>query len=181
MSVHLWKLSYVECIIISTSHLQNNMFCSHWMIKLQIYSTISKCKHLWHHYHYHENSGTSMIMSFCTYIIKILRRYLKYNNFGLIWCWSHCFTLKYFQIFNTLRPRQNGRHFPDAIFQIIFLNENLWISINVSLKFVPRGQINNIPALVQIMAWRRSGDKPLSEPMMVKFTDAYMHHSASMS
>ena len=46
-------------------------------------------------------------------------------------------------------------------------NENVWISIKISLKFVPRGPINNIPALVQIMAWRRQGDKPLSEPMMV--------------
>ena len=69
--------------------------------------------------------------------------------------------------FNTLRPRQNGRHFPDDIFKCIFLNENVWISIAVSLKFVPRGPINNIPALVQIMAWRCPGDKPLSEPMMV--------------
>ena len=68
---------------------------------------------------------------------------------------------------NTLRPRQNGRRFPDGIFKCIFLNENVWISIKVSLTFVPNGPINNIPALVQIMAWRRSGDKPLSEPMMV--------------
>ena len=82
---------------------------------------------------------------------------------------------------NTLRPRQDGRYFPDDIFKCIFLNENIWISINVSLKFVPEGRIDNIPALVEIMAWRRSGDKPLSEPMMVKFTDAYMRHSASMS
>ena len=69
--------------------------------------------------------------------------------------------------FNTMRPRQNGRHFADDMFKCIFLNENLWIPIEISLKFVPRGSINNIPALVQIMAWRRSGDKPLSEPMMV--------------
>ena len=68
---------------------------------------------------------------------------------------------------NTLRSRQNGRHFPD-IFKWIFLNENVWISINISLKFVPRGPINNIPTLVQVMAWRRPGDKPLSEPMMVR-------------
>ena len=68
--------------------------------------------------------------------------------------------------FNTLRPRQYGRHFPD-IFKCIFLNENVCILIKISLKFVPKGPINNIPALVQIMAWRRSGDKPLSEPMMV--------------
>ena len=66
---------------------------------------------------------------------------------------------------STLRSRQNGRHFPD-IFKSIFLNENVWISINIQLKFVPEGQVNNNPALVQLMAWRRQGDKPLSEPMM---------------
>ena len=70
-------------------------------------------------------------------------------------------------IINTLRPRQNGRHFPDDIFKSIFLNENARISFKISLKFVPKVRINNIPALVQIMAWRRPGDKPLSEPMMV--------------
>ena len=68
---------------------------------------------------------------------------------------------------NTLRPRQNGRHFADDICKCIFVNENVWIPIIMSLKFVPKEPINNIPALVQIMAWRRPGDKPLSEPMMV--------------
>ena len=53
------------------------------------------------------------------------------------------------------------------IFTCIFLNENLWNSIKISLKFVPKGPMDNILALVQIMAWRRPGDKPLSEPMMV--------------
>ena len=70
-------------------------------------------------------------------------------------------------MFNTLRPRQNGRRFPDDICKYIFLNENVWISLNISLKFVPNGSINDIPSLAQIMAWRRPGDKPLSEPMMV--------------
>ena len=68
---------------------------------------------------------------------------------------------------NTFRPRRNKQLFADDIFNCIFFNENVWISIKFSLKFVPKGPINNIPALVQIMAWRRSGDKPLSEPMMV--------------
>ena len=66
-----------------------------------------------------------------------------------------------------MRPRQNGRHFPDDILKWIFLNENVWISTEISLKFVPRRQISNILPLVQIMAWRRPGDKPLSESMMV--------------
>ena len=68
---------------------------------------------------------------------------------------------------NTLRPRQSSHHFADDFFKCIFLNEDIWISINISLKFVPKGQINNIPALDQIMAWHRPGDKPLSELMMV--------------
>ena len=53
------------------------------------------------------------------------------------------------------------------MFKCIFFNENVWIPIKISLKFVPKGPINNIPAMVQIMAWRRPGDKPLSEPMVV--------------
>ena len=69
---------------------------------------------------------------------------------------------------NTLRPRQNGRHFADNTFKHIFLNENFRIPIKISLKFVPKGPINNISALVQIMAWRRPGYKPLSEPMRVR-------------
>ena len=69
---------------------------------------------------------------------------------------------------NSSRPRPNRRHFEDDIFKCIFLNENVWIPIKISLKFVPKGPINNIPALVQIMAWRRPGDKPLSGPVMTR-------------
>ena len=67
---------------------------------------------------------------------------------------------------NTLKQRQNWHHFADDIFKCIFLNENFWILIKFSLNFVANGPINNIPVLVPIMAWRRPGDKPLSEPMM---------------
>ena len=74
--------------------------------------------------------------------------------------WTNCGILSWPQCVNTLRPRRNGRRFPDDTFKCIFLNENARISIKISLKFVPKGPINN-------MAWRRSGDKPLSEPMMV--------------
>ena len=67
---------------------------------------------------------------------------------------------------NTLRPRQNGRHFADAIFKCIFFCENVWIPIKVSLKFVPKGPIDNKSSLVQVMTWRRTGDKPLPEQRM---------------
>ena len=72
-----------------------------------------------------------------------------------------------FILFNSLKPRQNRRHFADDLLKCNFFNENVWILIEVSLKCVPKGPINNNPALVQIMAWHRSGDKPLSEWMMV--------------
>ena len=70
-----------------------------------------------------------------------------------------------------------------AISQTIFSNAFSWrksffIFIQISLKFVPInfGPINNTPALVQVMAGRRSGDKPLSEPTLTRFTEAYVQH-----
>ena len=50
---------------------------------------------------------------------------------------------------NTLRPKQNGRHFPADTFKCIFLNEKFDILINISMTFVPKSSINNIPALFQ--------------------------------
>ena len=70
-------------------------------------------------------------------------------------------------VVNSSPPGQNGHHLADNIFRYIFMNEKLCIWIKISLKFVLKGPIDNDLALVQIMAWRRPGDKPLSEPMMV--------------
>ena len=64
----------------------------------------------------------------------------------------------------------------DNIFKCIFLNENYIIPIQISLKFVPRSPIDNKLALVQVMAWCQIGGKPLPEPVMAQFTDAYMRH-----
>ena len=84
--------------------------------------------------------------------------------------WKMAAILSRPQFVNTLRPRQNGRHFADGIFNCIFLNKNVWIPSKTSLTFVHRGPINNMPALAQITVWRRPGDKPLSESMMVSLT-----------
>ena len=78
-----------------------------------------------------------------------------------------CSKLNIRNAFNILRPRQDGRYLADDVLKCIFLNENVWISLKIPLKFVPKGPINNILALVQIMAWRRPGYKPLTEPMLV--------------
>ena len=100
----------------------------------------------------------------CTMETLVYDRWFSGNGLAL--------TTNKYCCFNSLRPRQNGRHFADDIFKCIFLNEiYVWIMsecpIKISLKFVPKGPINNMPASVQITAWRRPGDKPLSEPMMV--------------
>ena len=78
------------------------------------------------------------------------------------------------QQFNSSPPGLNDHHFTDDIFKSISLNEKTWIVIKILLKFVPKRPINNIPALVKVMAWRRTGDQPSSEPMLTWFTDAYM-------
>ena len=57
-----------------------------------------------------------------------------------------------------------------------FVNKKFCILIIISLKFDPKGPIDNNSALVKIMAWRRIRDKPLSEPMWTRFTDTNMRH-----
>ena len=58
-----------------------------------------------------------------------------------------------------IKARQNGRHFTDVIFKHIFLNENVQILNTIWLKFIPKGPIDNNPALAQIMDWRQTGNK----------------------
>ena len=77
---------------------------------------------------------------------------------------------------NSSPPRQHGRHFADDIFRCNFVNEKFCILIQISMKFVPNGPIDDMGALVQVMAWHRIGDNPLPEPMLTPFTDACMWH-----
>ena len=126
----------------------------HLYITTTIYYIIHNIKQLWIKYGSHSNKRNSK--SWC----------YKWVNGGLL-CNINLTRYKWGMVVNSLRPRKNGRSFADDTFKRIFLTENVWILIKIPLKFVPKGLINNNPALVQIMAWRRSGDKPLSEPMMV--------------
>ena len=72
-------------------------------------------------------------------------------------------------------------YFADDVFKSILVNDKFCISIELSLKIVADGPIDNKPALLKIMAWHQIYDKPLSEPMLTRFTDAYMRHQAEMS
>ena len=61
------------------------------------------------------------------------------------------------------------------------MKEKFCILIPISLKSVPKGSIDNNSALVRVMAWRRTGDKKVSEPMLTQFIDAFMRHQGEMS
>ena len=110
---------------------------------------------------------------------KVSQSYLQYIQVYSLWLVT-LYIIVFIQV-NTLRPRQNGHHFADDIFKCIFLNENVWILIKISLKFVPKGPINNIPSLVQIMVLAPSRRQAIIWTNDGKFTDAYMRQSASMS
>ena len=81
---------------------------------------------------------------------------------------------------NTLRLTQKVHHFADNIFQCIFLNENVWILLKISLKVIPKVPINNFPTFIQMMAWHQASNKPLSEPMMLSLL-THMRHLVSVS
>ena len=82
------------------------------------------------------------------------------------------------QLVDSSFPGQNGCNFADDIFKYIFVNEIFCILIKIVMKFIP---IDNNPKLVQIMAWGHTGDMTLSEPMLARFSDAYMRHQGEMS
>ena len=109
------------------------------------------------------NTSQLMIMlkictCFCIYCYKLWNVCCLISLYTLLYIKPH-YMYNEIPVFNSLRPRWNGCHFPEDIFKCIFLNQNV--------NFFPWGPIDNSSALVQIMAWRRPGDKPLSEPMMV--------------
>ena len=78
-----------------------------------------------------------------------------------------------FTSLNSSPPGQDGHHFADDIFWCIFLNENVRSWIEIWLKFVLNGSIEDKPALVQVMACGRTGDKLLPEPMVTQIIDIY--------
>ena len=83
--------------------------------------------------------------------------------------------------FNTMRPRQRGQYFADIFTH--FLKRNLIAAIDILLRFVPDVLIDNTSSLVRTVAWRRTGDKPLSKPIMAQVANAYtcMRRPASLS
>ena len=135
--------------------------------------------------HFHESISTIMhfaINCFCVYFCRHWFIYNQHHSGYFVLVPWHPSGKEIFNIcFNLSPPGQTGRHFADNVFKYIFMNEKFCISIQISPKFVPKGPIDNKSALVQVMAWCRTGDKQLPEPMLTQFADAYMRHYGEMS
>ena len=74
---------------------------------------------------------------------------------------------------------QNVRCFPDEIFKRILTKERVCILGKISMRLY--GLTDNNSAGTQLMAWCRTGNEPLPESMMTRFTDAHMRKQASIS
>ena len=61
------------------------------------------------------------------------------------------------------------------------MNKKFCILILISPIFFTKDPVDNKSALVQVMAWHQTGDKPLPEPMLTQFTNTYMRLSVEMS
>ena len=79
-------------------------------------------------------------------------------------------------LFNTSPPEPFGGKIADYISKCIFFNEMIEFQLRFHFKFVRKVPTDNKLALVRVMAWHRAGDKPLHEPMLTQFIDAYMRH-----
>ena len=66
----------------------------------------------------------------------------------------------------------NGCHLADTILKYILWKEKFCNFIGISLKYIPKGPINNESALVLVMTWCWTGFKALLEPMMTVISDA---------
>ena len=90
--------------------------------------------------------GACLFLQWCFIYLLVA----SVSNYAIAWL-AICQSSYSWVLFNTLRPRQNGRRFADDTFKRIFLNENVMIAIKISLKFVPKVRINNIPVLVRLL------------------------------
>ena len=77
---------------------------------------------------------------------------------------------------STSLPGKNWPPFRRRYFQMQFLERRVLVFGFNLLMFVPKRPIGNTSALIQVKAWRRTGDRPLPEPMLVQFNNAYMRH-----
>ena len=89
---------------------------------------------------------------------------------------ANCSPENHILLLTDLPMKKMAANLADDIFNWMFLNRKGRIPIQISLKFVSGSPIDKKPALIQTMAWRRTGDKPLPKPMITQFIDSYTRH-----
>ena len=176
-SQKLWKKMMTRIFRVATLLLMPQPFASpghqrpcYWIICRMNFSLSSTWRNIKFLYHpvMRNNRKWKYFLCFLEYIQRNKRKYLQVLLTGTHlcqWCQIAEITIPN-HLVNSSPPGQNGCHCAHDIFKRIFLNENIRISNHTSLKFVANGPIDNKSALVQVMAWRRTGDKPLPEPML---------------
>ena len=102
---------------------------------------------------------------------KVTASFIGWAHYQNEPCWWYELTMSLRIPFNTLRSEQNSRHLADDIFKCVFVNENFWISNQMSLIYVPHGIIHN----TSVMALRLTVNKPFPVPMLAKMPGALWH------
>ena len=117
------------------------------------------------------NSGLWCVKLNCSILVLDRNRYSWGYNL-IMWQWLILWTLTHWSRDKMAASSQTTLccQFTDYTFKRILVIESFRILFKISLQFVPKGPINNISALIQIMPWRWPGDKQLSEPMMVRLS-----------
>ena len=146
-----------------------------------LWSFITVLFRLKYNYIFHWALGQSCDWRLSQYHWKVTEMNVKYISY----CWTVPYNYSRVHRYSHFHSRSELTHPPldkmaailaDDNFRYIFMMENDRIPIRIRLKFIPRSPIDNTTALVQVMAWRRTGDKPLPEPSLTQITDAYMRH-----
>ena len=128
-----------EILSIQARHALNNNMIVYFISLLEFYFTLFKMKHFLKNIKkYLSSPGVYNFLK-----IQIIQSLAHFNVTGcLLWFTGCSRSLQRFvngiqeTIVNTLRPRRSRRHFADDSFRYISLNENIWILIKISLKFI---------------------------------------------
>ena len=162
----IWScyLEYSHCIwngTVTQNHIHIHLLCIYGHVKKC--DTHSKHQYIFNAYHAYHLKSIMLYQPHINLAPVLTSRWVKQLSINLSLFVARQKSLTHLPL------EKNGRRFADDIFECIFMTEKLCILIRISLKFVPKCLIDNIPASVQVMAWRLTRDKPLYEPMMTQF------------
>ena len=141
---------------------EEDIFICYWLFPQNILNITSFYFDWWKHHYVIISAIHVTSFVYCHWLVAIPHVYIanhRSQRNGDIFLFAQTTKMHQASSFNSSPPGQNGRHFAD-VFGCIFVNAKFCILIVIPLKLVPEGQI----------------DKPLSESILTRFTDAYMRY-----